>query len=283
MRLAQLVAHWPWLVGYVAVASVIFVWLRRSGSTDALADHGHVADGFGPADSLGAIAAEFLSLSGPRLLLLTLLVSGAARLSVGRWSLWDAVTVSAVVAFWPVQEWLIHVFLLHAKPFTLLGLRLDPIVARNHRNHHRNPWDPLLGITPAHMIWLYIAGLPGVWLLVLPVPQALSGVAVYFVLALNYEWVHYLIHTSYVPRGWYYRRLWMNHRLHHFKNEQYWYGVTMLSADWLLLTQPKAQQANRSETCLTLGVGREDGTADARNRGPHAEKFMSLGPSSRLD
>ena len=161
------------------------------------------------------------------------------RLFVGQWNLWDAVVVAGVLAFWPVQEWLIHVFVLHLQPFTVLGRRIDPIISRNHRNHHRNPWDPVLGITPPHIIWVYLTGLPSLWLLALPFPQALTGICAYFGLVLNYEWVHYLIHTSYAPRGWFYKRLWRNHRLHHFKNEHYWYGVTMLSGDWLLHTQPE--------------------------------------------
>ena len=32
--------------------------------------------------------------------------------------------------------------------------------------------------------------------------------------------------------------LWRNHRLHHCKNEHYWFGVTMLSGDRLLGTAP---------------------------------------------
>jgi sterol desaturase/sphingolipid hydroxylase (fatty acid hydroxylase superfamily) len=97
--------------------------------------------------------------------------------------------------------------------------------------------------------------------LVLPAPLAATGVATYFCLVLNYEWIHYLIHTSYAPRTWFYRRLWLNHRLHHFKNEQFWYGVTMLTGDRLLGTQPIAGQTLRSETCRTLGVVDDDGTA----------------------
>ena len=114
-----------------------------------------------------------------------------------------------------------------------------------------------LGITPPHILWLYLTGVPGLWLLLLPLPQAVSGIAIYFTLVLNYEWIHFLIHTSYPPWSRFYRRLWRNHRLHHFKNEKYWYGVTMLSGDRLLDTQPVASDTPRSETCLTLGVETE--------------------------
>ena len=45
-----------------------------------------------------------------------------------------------------------------------------------------------------------------------------------------------------------------NHRLHHFKNEHYWFGVTMLGADRLLRTAPQAEDVERSPTARTLGV-----------------------------
>jgi sterol desaturase/sphingolipid hydroxylase (fatty acid hydroxylase superfamily) len=264
MPLMQWLAYWPWLVGYVIASTVVFMWLRKSSSTDEeAAQRLHAAHSFGAQTTLGPIAATFFRMSCPRLLALALAVVWTTRLVVGGWNLWDVAVVLGVLAFWPVQEWVLHVFVLHLKPFTLFGRQIDPIIARNHRNHHRNPWDPALGITPPHIIWLYACGLPGVWLPFLPLPQAITGVAIYFCLVLEYEWIHYLIHTSYVPRSWFYKRLWLNHRLHHFKNEQYWFGVTMLSGDWLLKTQPTADEASRSPTCLTLGVASEDGATDS--------------------
>ena len=70
---------------------------------------------------------------------------------------------------------------------------------------------------------------------------------------LIYEWTHFLVHTSYRPRSRWFRRLWRNHRLHHFKNENYWFGVSMLGADYLLGTHPGKGDVETSSTCLTLG------------------------------
>jgi sterol desaturase/sphingolipid hydroxylase (fatty acid hydroxylase superfamily) len=85
------------------------------------------------------------------------------------------------------------------------------------------------------------------------VPLALTALAAFFVLAFHYEWVHYFVHTRYKPRSRYYQRLWKNHRLHHFMNENYWYGVSMLSGDRLLGTQPQQHEVQPSPTCRTLG------------------------------
>ena len=56
------------------------------------------------------------------------------------------------------------------------------------------------------------------------------------------------------PGTGFYRRLWRNHRLHHFQNENYWFGLTMLTGDRLLETQPPKEKASRSKTVLNLGV-----------------------------
>lgn len=255
MFLETLGANWPWCLAYVVAAVAIFVYLRRTSSTDdraetlALEPHN-----FGSPTTLKRAALAFFRFRCPLMLLVLVVLAIGVRLAVPEWDYTDALVILGILAFWPVQEWIIHVFLLHMKPFNLMGREVDLIVSRNHRNHHRDPWNAELGITPPHIIWLYLAGLPAVWLLFLPLHMALTGVATYFSLVLNYEWLHFLIHTSYVPRTALYRRLWRNHRLHHFKNEHFWYGVTMLSGDQLFQTQPSAQQTARSETCLTLGV-----------------------------
>lgn len=255
MSLSFILAHWPIALGYVAVSAAVFWWLRRRGSTDGQASAvPETAERTLGSATLFQAAASFFQLSCPLLLLSASLLAAAARLAMGGWHWSDALVALAVLAFWPLQEWLIHVFILHLKPFSILGRRIDPVLSRNHRNHHRVPWIPALGVTPAFIIWLYITGLPAVWLLALPAGQALTGMALYFTLALYYEWVHYLIHTPYVPRTWLYRRLWRNHRLHHYQNEHYWFGVTMLSADWLLHTQPSTLVAAHSPTCRTLGI-----------------------------
>ena len=85
------------------------------------------------------------------------------------------------------------------------------------------------------------------------------GHGAYLILSV-YEWCHFLIHTPYRPQGRYYRAIWRGHRLHHFKNEHYWFGVTSTVADHLLGTAPNQAEVARSGTARTLGV---DGLGDA--------------------
>ena len=76
-----------------------------------------------------------------------------------------------------------------------------------------------------------------------------------YVLIFMYEWVHFLIHTAYVPTSGIYRTVWRNHRLHHFKNEHFWHGVTNNLSDRVLGTDPDQSEVRRSETARTLGAG----------------------------
>ena len=77
-------------------------------------------------------------------------------------------------------------------------------------------------------------------------------------MAIAYEWVHYLTHTNYVPRGAYYRRLWRNHRLHHYKNEHHWFGFIVPWVDTAFGTDPALKDVETSPTCRNLGVDEDD-------------------------
>ncbi len=68
-----------------------------------------------------------------------------------------------------------------------------------------------------------------------------------------YEWTHFLIHTAHRPRSAYYRSIWRNHRLHHYKNEHYWHGITNTLSDRVLRTNPDQADVPRSPTARTLG------------------------------
>jgi len=77
--------------------------------------------------------------------------------------------------------------------------------------------------------------------------------AAYVTLA-HYEWTHLLVHTRYRPKNRYYKRLEANHRLHHYRNEHYWLGVTSNLGDRVLRTLPNDKSdVPLSDTARTLG------------------------------
>jgi sterol desaturase/sphingolipid hydroxylase (fatty acid hydroxylase superfamily) len=48
--------------------------------------------------------------------------------------------------------------------------------------------------------------------------------------------------------------VWRAHRNHHYRNEHYWFGVTVHLADHLLGTFPEKTAVDASPTARTLGV-----------------------------
>ena len=210
------------------------------------------------ATSLPTLMGQFLRQPSALMLVGAFLLSTLARLSMAAWSGWDLLLAGAVIALWPLHEWALHVYVLHGKPLHLFGRTLQLGTVTEHAAHHADPSDLELGfIEPRALVWagaLYT----GAWLLLSPeLELGLTGLTATTLLAVTYEWTHYLLHTDHRPRTQLYRRLWISHRRHHFKNENYWYGVTMLSGDRLLGTRPTPAEVETSKTCRTLGIDPE--------------------------
>ena len=166
-----------------------------------------------------------------------------------------------------MQEWLAHVFILHLKPRKILGRKFDLYVSYAHRLHHREPWAVEHVFVPTRvvlvMMLIVLPSITAMLALVLPFGVILSGLATYTVFSVGYEWTHFLIHTGYKPRTRLFRKVWRNHRLHHFKNENYWFCVSMLRADYFMKTAPEPNLVEKSDTCRTLGEEFEREAVDA--------------------
>lgn len=190
----------------------------------------------------------------PWLLSVILLPAVLGRIALGDWQLGDALVPIAMLAVFPFAEWIIHVFILHWRPRRLAGRTVDSLLARKHREHHADPRDiPLIFIPWPVLCWL----LPlNTAIAVFAFPRIALGVTFLVVLSalgLGYEWTHYLIHSDYRPRSSAYRAVWRNHRLHHFKNEHYWFTVTTTgTADRVLRTYPDPGRVPVSRTAKSL-------------------------------
>lgn len=182
------------------------------------------------------------------------LAAVAVRAVAGPVTWADAVVAVVPVLVFPFTEWVIHVVLLHWRPRRVLGLTLDPLVSRKHREHHVDPSDLDLVFIPLPTLALAIAGtVAGSLLVFRGGALAWTYLVVAGLLGSVYEWTHYLIHTDYRPRGALYRAIWRHHRLHHFKNEHYWFTVTTTgTADRILGTQPDATDVPTSPTARAL-------------------------------
>jgi hypothetical protein len=211
-------------------------------------------------------ASEFAHKRSPWIIAAVIALLSIARLGVGDFGWQDAVAAAAMLVIYPFGEWAIHVYLLHLRPFEFRGRRIDPPASKGHRAHHRKPNDLTIILLEAKDIaqLLFIA-MPvsiALWAVPLslitgsvPVGATLTAALTTSVLIGIYEWTHFLIHTSHRPRSRYYRTIWRTHRLHHFKNEHYWHGITNTISDRALGTFPEQSDVERSKTARDLDAG----------------------------
>ena len=214
--------------------------------------------------SLGDCWRMFLRQRTAPLLAVAIVLAVALRVGLGRFGWRDLVVVLGVTALTPPVEWLIHVYFLHARPLRVFGRTHDLVAAREHRAHHVAPAELEKVLLPRYAVVVFAGQIALVsWLVSFPVHWvlgghrlglAVTGLLVSYSILAGYEWCHFLIHTPYRPRGRYYRSVWRGHRLHHFKNEHYWFGVTSTVADHLLRTAPPQSEVPKSGTARTLGV-----------------------------
>jgi hypothetical protein len=200
----------------------------------------------------------FAAYGSPRIMEVVAAAAVIARLAVGRLSWADLVVVGAILAIEPFAEWLLHVFVLHLRPRIVAGRRIDPLFAGRHRMHHRDPRNIPLVFVPLPVLAGFFVGLGAVSGLAFGDHRlGLTAFATMTTFLFAYEWSHYLIHSPYVPRSAAFRAVWRAHILHHYKNEQYWFGVTNPVADYVLRTHPAKNAVPTSPTARTLGVDDE--------------------------
>lgn len=150
-----------------------------------------------------------------------------------------------------MSEYIIHRFLFHMKtpknPFLL------KMIKRLHFDHHVNPKEmhllflPLWFSIPNFTISAFIF-----YLITINLQLTLAflvGVIGYF---LYYEWKHYVAHKPIQPRTKAGKKIKKTHLWHHFKNENYWYGVTHTSFDKTLGTYKDQNEVEKSETARNV-------------------------------
>ncbi|QFT87795.1 Fatty acid hydroxylase superfamily protein [Bacillus sp. THAF10] len=149
------------------------------------------------------------------------------------------------------SEYLTHRFLFHIKapknPFLL------KLIKRLHYDHHTNPNDLHLLFLP---LWYSLPNLSIITLLFYLIVGNLwltlafaTGLLTMFLL---YEWKHYVAHRPIKPKTRFGRWVKKTHILHHFKNENYWYGVSTPFVDVLFGTLKDEKQVSTSKTAKDL-------------------------------
>jgi len=205
---------------------------------------------------------EFGRHPSPWLIGATLAAAVAARVLLGDFRITDALVPLAMLAVFPFFEWAVHVGILHWRPRHIGRVRIDPLLARKHREHHVDPRNTRLVFIPWRALLWVLPTAVAVALLAFPRPALGCSFLIFLtVLGLAYEWCHYLIHSDYRPRSALYRAVWRNHRQHHFKNEHYWFTVTSAgTADRVLGTYPDPTDVATSPTARNLHGSRVEVT-----------------------
>jgi hypothetical protein len=213
--------------------------------------------------SLREAWSEFRHKRGPWVIATAILIASATRSALGPPGWADAGAAVFIVVAYPFGEWAIHVYLLHLRPFTFGGRRVELPTARAHRAHHEEPRRlDLINFSPLEALAILVLAVPAAAALgdgalallgrALAVGPLVTMLVTGYALVAAYEWTHFLIHTGHRPRSRYYRSIWLNHRLHHFKNEHYWHGITNTVGDRVLRTHPNQADVPRSPTARAL-------------------------------
>jgi hypothetical protein len=211
-----------------------------------------------------ATVRTYLSRGSARVLIVATILIAAARAIVGNFGRGDLIVIAVTVVITGTVEWVIHRHVLHAPEDSWTSRTLGTGV--RHREHHLDPPDIdwLMLRTMDAGVFVVVFGaitagwaLPSMWL----TGSALLGpfLTAWTLAAMglaHYEWVHLLVHTRCRCTSRYYSRLARNHRLHHFRNERYWLGVTSNSGDRWLRTYPRRKSdVPLSDTARTLTSG----------------------------
>jgi hypothetical protein len=208
--------------------------------------------------TLGLAWTIFSRKKAPRMIGAAIVLAALGRIAIGDFGWRDLAAVAFMLVVYPFGEWAIHVYLLHSK--------LDIVSTRSHREHHEEPqrldlinFGPMEALAILGLAAPFAVGTGALLALAIPGPlppgPLVTMLLTAYVLIGAYEWVHFLIHTSHVPRSRYYRKVWRNHRLHHFKNEHYWHGITNTISDTVLGTNPDQRDVKRSRTARALHSG----------------------------
>lgn len=195
----------------------------------------------------------FARQQSPKLMATLLVMVGVLRGLLGNFSWVDIAIALGLTALHPLSEWMIHVYLLHLRPRKWGRWILDTRAGLDHRKHHESPHEVRWWFMPRSTALVGFVVISSVARVCAPTKAlAVTVMLTVLVLALVYEWTHYLCHSTYRGRSRWFKRCQRLHRLHHFKNEHYWFGVTMHAGDRMLGTIPDPRHTPTSETCRLI-------------------------------
>jgi len=150
-----------------------------------------------------------------------------------------------------ISEYSTHRFFFHRKaPKNKFFLK---VLQRLHYDHHQYPnqlnllFMPIWYSTPQFAVITFI-----IYLITNSLPNAISVAVGLMVMLLLYEWRHFKAHQPGKAKTKYGNWLKKTHLLHHYKNENYWFGVTNPFVDVLFGTLKDEKEVGKSQTARNI-------------------------------
>jgi sterol desaturase/sphingolipid hydroxylase (fatty acid hydroxylase superfamily) len=166
-------------------------------------------------------------------------------------ALWPMATM---VILYPVAEYLLHRYLLHAN-FLAKSALTSPLWYRIHYRHHSKPSDQSVILAAPYTIVGAVVIIGGALALAIGSWTAFTAnVAVGGFLIIAYEYAHSVCHSAFPTDNRYLKSIRTNHVLHHFHSESGNYGITNGFSDVLFGTRyDEKSLPQRSQTVRNLG------------------------------
>lgn len=146
-------------------------------------------------------------------------------------------------------EYMVHRYLFHMKTYTRLRAKIQYTL---HGVHHEFPKDkdrlampPLLSMTISTTLLLILKVIMGDFVFAF-LPGFLVGYALYL-------FVHYLVH-AYPPPKNFFKALWVNHSVHHYKDGEVVFGVSSPLWDYIYGTMKLKENKDTKNSQSDLGV-----------------------------
>jgi sterol desaturase/sphingolipid hydroxylase (fatty acid hydroxylase superfamily) len=166
-------------------------------------------------------------------------------------SYWTVLSVFIGMIVFVVSEYLTHRFVFHQKPPK--NPLLLKLMKRLHYDHHTYPNDLHLLFLP---LWYSIPNFLAVTFIYFVFIGSLKLAIAFFTGVLGYhlfyEWKHFRAHRPIQPKTKIGKTMKKIHLWHHYKNENYWYGVTTAVIDKTLGTYKDVKLVEKSETAKQL-------------------------------
>jgi hypothetical protein len=161
----------------------------------------------------------------------------------------------AIIVLSPFIEYFSHQYFLHfPMPKNNNKLKFLTTFMNNiHYIHHQDPKDVKYIFA---QIWLTLPvlffDLTIAYLLTRSVEMTAVIITFMIIYYMLYEWTHFMAHSSYQPKNRYSAYMKKYHLLHHYKNENYWYGITNPLADFIFGKYKDPDTVEKSPTVKTL-------------------------------